>query len=232
MSWRELLFGSSFSLTSQTAGGGSAAFWGRGAVTRFDGREGETSLDGEVTTAMLGADWSLEKVTARPILGHSLGDGGYRGASGGGTVSSTLTGLYPWGRYAVSERVSVWGVAGWGEGTLSVTPENVDGTRQAVLRADLDLAMGAAGLRGTLDASHFGAARVHRSKERELQRGAAERRVLEYRGGVVLGAWCGRGRRRRTAEEPRLGVRGVFEGGSNADARRCCDSAELFVSLA
>ena len=147
---RELLLGSSFSLTSETAGGGSAAFWGRGAVTRFDGREGETSLDGEVTTAMLGADWSLGRTTAGLILGHSLGDGGYRGASGGGTVSSTLTGLYPWGRYALSERVSVWGVAGWGEGTLSVTPENADGAGQAVLRADLDLAMGAAGLRGTL----------------------------------------------------------------------------------
>ena len=150
VSGRELLVGSSFALTAQTAGGGSAAVWGRGAVTRFDGREGETSLDGEVTTGMLGADWSLGRTTAGLVVGHSRGEGGYRGATGGGTVSSTLTGLWPWGRVAVSERVTAWGAAGFGEGTLELTPESADGTRQAVLRADLDLAMGAAGLRGTL----------------------------------------------------------------------------------
>ena len=150
MAGRELLLGSSFSLTAGTAGGGSAAFWGRGAVTRFDGRAGETSLDGEVTTAMLGADWSLDKVAAGLIVGHSMGDGGYRAASGGGKVSSTLTGLYPWGRYAVSERVTLWGVAGWGEGTLELAPETAEGARQPTLRADLELMMGAAGLRGTL----------------------------------------------------------------------------------
>ena len=38
--------------------------------------------------------------------------------------------------------------------------------------------------------------------------------------------------RGRAAEEPRRGVRGVLEGGSNAHARRCRDSAELLISLA
>ena len=150
VSGRALLVGSSFALTAQTAGGGSAAFWGRGAVTRFDGREGETSLDGEVATALLGADWSLGRATAGLVVGHSRGEGDYRGATGGGTVSSTLTGLWPWGRYALSERVTAWGVAGFGEGTLGLTPESGDGGGRATLRADLDLAMGAAGLRGTL----------------------------------------------------------------------------------
>ena len=166
MAARELLLGSSFALTAETAGGGSAAFWGRGAVTRFDGRADELALDGEVATALLGADWSpgsgpgqAGRATMGLILGHSRGEGGYRDAAGGGgTVASTLTGLYPWGRYALSERVSVWGVAGWGEGTLSLTPENADpgsgpeqaGERQPVLRADLELMMGALGLRGTL----------------------------------------------------------------------------------
>lgn len=44
---------------------------------------------------MLGADWSRGRATVGLILGHSLGNAGYRGASGGGTVSLTLTGLYP-----------------------------------------------------------------------------------------------------------------------------------------
>ena len=150
MGGREFLLGSSFALTSETGAGGSASFWGRGAVTRFDGREGETSLDGEVATGMLGADWSGGRTTAGLIVGHSMGEGGYKGASGGGAVSSTLTGLYPWGRYAVSERVTLWGVAGWGEGRLTLEPENGEGARQAKMRADLDLMMGSLGLRGTL----------------------------------------------------------------------------------
>ena len=39
MTGRELLLGSSFSLTAETAGKGLVSLWGRGAVTRFDGRE-------------------------------------------------------------------------------------------------------------------------------------------------------------------------------------------------
>ena len=44
---RELLATTSFALTSQTPGDSLFSFWGRGAVTHFDGREGELTLDGE-----------------------------------------------------------------------------------------------------------------------------------------------------------------------------------------
>ena len=119
---REILTGSSFALTTGTAEGGSAAVWGRGAVSRFDGREGKLTLDGKVTSAMLGADFTSGRGAAGVALAHSRGEGDYRSPSGGGEVASTLTGLYPWGRYEASERVSVWGVAGYGEGTLELTP--------------------------------------------------------------------------------------------------------------
>ena len=56
-----------------------------------------------------------------------------------------MTGIFPWGRYALSERLSVWGVAGYGEGSLTLKPEE-----QAAIRTDLDLWMAAAGLRGVL----------------------------------------------------------------------------------
>ena len=142
---RELLLGSSFSLAAGEARTGHYALWGRGSVSRFDGREGALSVDGEVASALLGADWSRERVAAGLIVGHSLGDGTYRGESDGGAVESTLTGVYPWGRYALSERVSAWGAAGYGEGTLTLTPEG-----QAPMRTDLDLLLGAAGLRGVV----------------------------------------------------------------------------------
>ena len=142
---REVLAGSTFALTGGTAESGLASFWGRGAVTRFDGRDGALSVDGEVASAMLGADWTRDRVLAGLMLSHSRGEGGYRDGSGTGEVESTLTALFPYARYALSERVSVWGMAGVGEGTLTLTPEG-----QAPMRPDMDLLMGAVGLRGVL----------------------------------------------------------------------------------
>ena len=142
---RELLTGSSFALTGGSAETGFGALWGRGAVSRFDGREGELNLDGEVTSAMLGADFTRGRATAGLMLSHSRGEGGYRSPAGGGAVESSVTGLYPWGSYAVGERVSVWAVAGYGEGTLALTPEGA-----GRIETDMALAMGALGLRGVL----------------------------------------------------------------------------------
>ena len=116
--------------TGGTPEGGFGAVWGRGAVSRFDAREGELVLDGEVTSAMLGADFTRDRGTAGLMLSHSRGEGGYRGADEG-TVSSNVTGLYPYGRYEVNERVSVLGGAGYGAGELVLTPKD-----QAALDAE------------------------------------------------------------------------------------------------
>ena len=95
---------------------------------------------------MLGADFSRDALLAGVMLSHSRGEGGYRSdADGGGTIESTLTALFPYGRYALSERLSVWGMAGYGDGTLTVTPEG-----SAPLRPGMDFAMGALGLRSVL----------------------------------------------------------------------------------
>ena len=142
---REIVSGSSFALTGGSADTGSAAFWGRGAVTSFDGRDGELEVDGEVTSAMLGADFARDALLGGVMLSHARGEGGYRAPSGSGTVESTLTSVFPYGRYALTERVSVWAMAGYGEGTLTLTPEG-----QASMRPDMDLVMGAAGVRGVL----------------------------------------------------------------------------------
>ena len=146
---RDLLLGSTFLLTAADdapgTGGATYSLWGRSAVSSFDGRDGDLTVDGEVVSAMLGADWSRGHMLAGLIVGHSSGDGGYRASAGAGEVASTLTGLYPWGRYALSERLDVWAAAGYGEGRLTLTPDGQD-----AIRADLDLWMGAIGLRGDL----------------------------------------------------------------------------------
>ena len=144
---RDLLTGSSFALTGEAKAGGMVSLWGRGAVSRFDGREGDLSLSGEVTSAMLGADWTRGSDgagawTAGLLVSRSEGKGSYRG-EGEGEVSSTLTGVWPYGRYAVNERLSVWGVAGYGQGDLRLAPKDA-----AAMTAGMELAMGAVGVRG------------------------------------------------------------------------------------
>ncbi|MCY4141082.1 MAG: fibronectin type III domain-containing protein [Rhodobacteraceae bacterium] len=156
---RELLAGTSFDLTARAGdgkGGGLASVWGRGAIARFGGREGGLSLDGEVIAGFLGADWAPAPRsgsdpgqagaairTVGLALGHSTGNGGWRGGSGSGDIKARLTGLYPYAGVALSDRLSVWAAAGWGIGKVTVTPEG--GTK---LSADLQMGMGAAGLHG------------------------------------------------------------------------------------
>ena len=149
---RDFLTGTSFAVTAEAAGGGLASLWGRGALTSFNGRErtdgADLTLEGEVGSLMLGADWTREAWTAGLLVAHSRGEGSYRGA-GEGTVSSSVTGLYPYGRYRVNPRVTLWGVAGYGAGRLTLTPKNPEGDGNlSPLETDMDLMMAAAGVRG------------------------------------------------------------------------------------
>ena len=141
----DLLTGSSFAFTGGTPESGAGTLWGRGAVSRFHGHEGSVALDGDVVSALAGLDWTRGSTTAGLVVSHSRGDGSYRSPSDGGTVESSLTGLYPWSRYALSDRLSVWGVAGYGAGELVLTPKE-----QLPMETDTELRMAAAGLRGVL----------------------------------------------------------------------------------
>ncbi len=156
---RDLLTGSSFAMTAETADSDLVSLWGRTAVGRFDGREDDISLDGEVVTGLLGADWSrgsgAGSWTAGLVVSHGTGMGGWSGrrAAPGisGEVEAELTGVFPWGRHGLTDRLEAWGAAGFGRGELTVTPKK-PGTDEdgAEIRADLDLWMATLGLRGTL----------------------------------------------------------------------------------
>ena len=145
LSAHDVLTGSSFSMTGGSARTGFTSLWGRGAVSRFDGQEGEMTLDGEVASAMLGADFSHDAHVAGLMLSHTRGEGGYRSPAGDGEVDSTLTALFPYARIEASERLALWGLAGYGAGTLTLTPEG-----EPALCPDLSLLMGAVGARGVL----------------------------------------------------------------------------------
>ncbi|MXY62725.1 MAG: hypothetical protein F4Y87_04695 [Synechococcus sp. SB0665_bin_28] len=70
-----------------------------------------------MTTALVGADWRTERWRAGAVISHSWGSGSYEaeGESSGdrdGDSSSTMTGLFPYGRYGITPRLGIWAVAG------------------------------------------------------------------------------------------------------------------------
>ena len=79
--------------------------------------EGALSLNGDVRTTMLGADYRRGPLTVGLSVGRTLGLGGYGGPSAG-QVNSSMTGFYPWLGYQVNDKVSVWGATGYGTGAL------------------------------------------------------------------------------------------------------------------
>ena len=149
-SLRDALLGSSFFYThgeSDDATSSPLTAWGETASTRFKGSEGALSLDGEVTTAMLGLDKRYGRWLVGSTLSYSEGQGGYQGSGAlGGSMQSTLTSLNPYVHFEVNETTSLWGVFGYGSGSLRVTPQ---GARSA-LETDLTNRMAAFGGRGRL----------------------------------------------------------------------------------
>ena len=120
-----LVEGSSFNVAPQTEGGAPRlAFWGQGAFSSFRGKQETLSLDGGVTTLLLGADWHTERWQAGTALSHSWGSGSYDGDDGAdGEISTTVTGIFPYGRHALNPRLGLWAVAGYGWGQLSLNPD-------------------------------------------------------------------------------------------------------------
>ena len=146
MSGGELLAGSAFAVTSAAAEGGpSAALWGRGGWSRFEGREGSLSVDGEVTTALLGAEAASRAWLGGVMLSHARGDGSYRDDAGAGTVTSALTAVHPYVGVDLSERLTAWAAGGLGLGALTLTPDGA-----AARETDLSLLLAALGARGRL----------------------------------------------------------------------------------
>ena len=124
--------------------GGVLSLWSRSSRSHFSGIEDALSLNGDVRTTMVGADYSRGALTVGLSVGRTLGLGGYRGTSGG-QMSTSMTGVYPWVGYQVNDRVSVWGTTGYGTGALSLTPDAA-----SALETGASMMMSAVGTRGEL----------------------------------------------------------------------------------
>ena len=141
----ELLTTSAFELSGDMLAGGVFGLWGRGGFSRFDGLEGRTTLDGDVRSGTVGADYVRGAWLAGLALSHSWGVGGYGGAHNPDDIEALLTGLYPYAGYKVTDRLSIWGVGGHGQCVLTRTPQ--DGH---AMETDIGLTMAAVAARGVL----------------------------------------------------------------------------------
>ena len=125
------------------------AFWGRGATLRFAGEEDGISVNGDVFTTTVGMDYRRGRTLAGFALSNSLGTGGFEvagsehnGSTRAGVADSRISILSPYVSVPLGERVSVWGLGGYGIGTMSLAAE--DG------KSDLSMRLGAIGARGNL----------------------------------------------------------------------------------
>ncbi len=150
---RQVLLGSSFRLAlgGDDAGASSPRLtaWGRVAGTTFDGREGDLSLNGDVLTGTVGVDGEWDRLLAGLAVAHSRGDGAFTKPGtderGRGGLESTLTSVHPYLRYAVTDRLAVWGLLGFGTGQMEMELDTGE-----IRETDMDLVMGAFGGRGIL----------------------------------------------------------------------------------
>ena len=156
---RQVLLGSSFRLALGRDDVESSSLrltaWGRVAGTTFDGRDGidgrdgTLSLNGDVLTGTVGVDGEWDRLLAGLAVAHSRGDGSYTmpvaGGDDSGNLEQTLTSIHPYLRYAVNDRLDVWGLFGYGWGELDL--EMDDGM---TIETDTNLVMGAFGGRGIL----------------------------------------------------------------------------------
>ena len=151
---REVLLGSSFRVglgDGGAPGGARWTSWGGASASRFDSEEDGLALEGEATTFIVGLDAARAGWLAGVALAGSTGEGEFgdrtagRERRGPGKVASWLASVHPYARFAVSERLSVWGLLGHGTGGLEL---EADGAGR--WKTDTSMAMAAAGARGVL----------------------------------------------------------------------------------
>ena len=157
VSGRELLLGSTFHLASEGDGGGPGlAAWGRVTTGGFDGEApadaGTVRIEGEVTTGILGTDAEWDRLLAGVAVSVSKGEGTFEQPEvDSGTIESTLTTVSPYARVKLTDRLSAWGLVGFGTGDMTIVQAANDrGQPERVTRTDISMRLGAVGGRGAL----------------------------------------------------------------------------------
>ena len=152
---RDLLARSSFSLASwagdqEGASDGAVwTVWGRGAKSSFRGEEDELALRGDVVTGTVAVDYERGPLLTGVAIARTSGRGTI-GSAGDVDVDASLTSGQPYLRIEVGEKLTLWGVLGYGEGEYRLT-EN-----ELVTATDISMALAAVGARQALTSGSRG----------------------------------------------------------------------------
>ena len=156
MTGRDVLLGSSFQFSSKDGSGDSVfTAWGRLSTSTFDADADDVRLDSTVSSGFLGADvegpsWLAGVVVS---LSESEGDYTFQESSDRGDVEGSLTALWPFMRLDLSDKVDVWGLAGYGTGELKLSQHLGPGLVKTY-RPDIDMRMVALGAQGEVLSAH------------------------------------------------------------------------------
>ncbi len=155
LSWKQILRNSSFAVPMGSSEADQElpnwTLWGLGDYQAFEGSPDYGSHDGTLTTVYLGAD---KRVAASGQAGvsvsYSMGEANYSfsgdGASGDGSLTTVLTSVYPYVRWAPSTGMDIWALGGVGMGSA----ENERGVTSTTEESDLSMSLGLLGARQAL----------------------------------------------------------------------------------
>ena len=151
---RELLLASSFQFGAQREDGAPAwAAWGSVATGGFEARVDAVRMDGDLASGFLGADVSQDRWLAGLALSLSEGTGSFDVIEDdeAARLESSLNSLFPYARYGVTDRVSVWGFLGYGAGELTLIERRDEAhASDTATKTGLRMRMGAIGVRGEI----------------------------------------------------------------------------------
>ena len=148
MTGRELLLGTSFRAVLGQGAGSQWTSWGQGAsVSQFSAAAAGLDLSGESATGSMGMDYEHGRLLTGFAMTHSVGEGTAQDEGWRYALGSTATMAMPYARLALTDRISAWGLAGTGSGSLSL---DLDGAVPQHYRTDLSMTLAAAGVRGDL----------------------------------------------------------------------------------
>ncbi len=123
------------------------AVWGSTEFSQYYGNDGGASVDGEVLSTWFGLDYRRGQRFQAGVAGsHALGEISLQDAGGlAGEINPTMTSVLPWARWSFSPKLTVWGLAGLGSGTMGQL-----GSFEAETTANIGLRLFSAGVRSEL----------------------------------------------------------------------------------
>ena len=143
---RDALSRSAFRYAREMSWGNSFGIWGQGSFSRFGGSEAGADLTGDVMSGTVGVDNSFSGWLHGIAVSRSESEGAYRIAGKDSlSLSASLTGVYPYMRYNLTDRLRVWSTGGFGRGSL-----RLQGDSLASSSSNLSMALGSIGVSGDI----------------------------------------------------------------------------------